>query len=261
MSTLWNKIERRLEPFAIQNLTLYLVIGQTFVYLAWVLQQVDPNMLGFWPALFLQGEWWRVFSFVFIPPSPGIVTVFALYLFYLYGNALEHYLGAIRYNLFLFVGYALTVLLAFVSPVAPATNLFLGGAVFLAFAFLNPDFVLQLFFILPVKIKWLALITWVGYGYTFIAGGVSSRLGVLAATGNFLLFFGADIVQGLRTGRRAVKQQAVRAKRKVEQVKPMHTCAVCGRDSSNAELDLVFRYRTEGDTEVCYCEDHLSPRG
>ena len=254
-----NKIERLVAPLTVSNLTLYLVIAQTFVLLTGVLGRIDVNKLIFVPSWFLQGDWWRIFTFVAIPPGFGMLVAFALYLFYIYGNALEKHLGVVRYNLFLFTGYALTVGLAFVSPNAMATNLFLGGAVFLAFAFLNPDFTLHLFFILPVKIKWLALIMWVGYGFTLVTGGASERLGVLAATGNFLLFFGGDILVRIRTGRRAVREQVKRAKLKEELSGPMHKCSVCGRDSDGS-LDLDFRYRTEGEEEVCYCGDHLPPR-
>ncbi|MCF3652402.1 hypothetical protein [Synoicihabitans lomoniglobus] len=253
-----NKIERRLEPLAINNITLYLVIAQTFVLLAGLMKRIDVMQLIFVPAWFLQGDWWRIFSFVAMPPGFGMLVAFALYLFYLYGNALEHYFGTLRYNLFLLTGYLLTVGLAFLSPGEPATNVFLGGSVFLAFAFLNPDFVLHLFFILPVKIKWIALVTWVFYGFNLVVGSMTERLAVLAATGNFLIFFGREIVQRIRTGRRAVTQQAKRAKLKQE-LGPMHKCSVCGRDS-DAETELGFRYRTEGDKEVCYCEDHLPPR-
>lgn len=259
MSSFINKLERRLEPFAIQNLTLYIVIAQTFVLLTGLLQAIDVNKVVLVPVLVLQGEVWRLFTFIAMPPGFGILVAFALYLFYIYGNALEQYLGVVRYNLFLLTGFVLTVSLAFLSPLSPATNLFLGGSVFLAFAFLNPNFVLHLFFILPVKIKWLALFTWGLYAMQFVAGGASARLGVLAATGNFFLFFGAEVVQRIKTGRRRVEQQAKRERMRQEMAGPMHTCSVCGRNSDDYP-DLVFYYRTEGDKEVCYCEEHLPPR-
>ena len=74
-----------------------------------------------------------------------------------------------------------TVGLAFILPGAPATNVFLQGSVFLAFAYLYPDFEMYLFFILPVKIKWLALVTWIGYGVVMIFGSWEARLMVLAS--------------------------------------------------------------------------------
>ena len=56
------------------------------------------------------------------------------------GSALEGHWGAFRYNLFLLVGYVITVAVSFIMPLYPATNVFIGGSVFLAFAFLYPDF-------------------------------------------------------------------------------------------------------------------------
>ncbi len=258
-----NKIERWLEPFAIRNITLYLVIAQTFVMLTDLLRMVDLRMLYLVPALVLDGEVWRLFTFAAIPPPPGLFgylfTAFGIYLFYLYGSALEHYWGTLRYNLFLLVGYLLTVGLSFVTPNDVASNLFLGGTVFLAFAFLNPDFVLQLFFILPVRIKWLAMIMWIFYGLQFVSGGLAAKLTIVAATGNFFIFFSRDLLERVRTGRRQAVQQAERVRVRQELAGPMHTCSVCGRNS-NTDIDLGFRYRTEGDKEVCYCEDHLPPR-
>lgn len=263
MSSLINKLERRLEPFAISNLTLYLVIAQTFVMLTDLLKMIDIRMLYLAPVLVQQGEYWRLFTFAVMPPPPGmfgyIFVAFAIYLFYLYGSALDNYWGTVRYNLFLLVGYLMTVAFSFVTPNVVATNLFLGGSVFLAFAFLNPNFVLHLFFILPVKIKWLALITWVFYALQFFGGGVAAKLTVLAATGNFFLFFGREIVERIRTGRERVQRQAKQERIRQEMAGPMHTCSVCGR-TSDSDPELGFRYRTEGDKEVCYCEDHLPPR-
>ena len=82
-----------------------------------------------------------------------IFAFFAWYLFYLMGNALEGHWGAFRYNLFLLIGYLVTVAVAFLYPYAAATNIFIGGSVFLAFAYLYPDFQLYIFFIIPVRLN------------------------------------------------------------------------------------------------------------
>ena len=204
-----NKLGRRLEPFAIPNITLYLVIGQTFAYLANMLGLIDPRVWILWPALVLNGEPWRLVTFIFLPPNAHWAFIaFALYMIYFTGGALEEFWGTLRYNLFLFCGYALTVGVAFFAPEYPATNFFIAGSIFLAFAYVNPDFQLQLFFILPVKVKWLALLTWLYFGYTFVTGGWGVRLGVLAAVGNFLIFFARDIVTDIRSGQRRMKAQS-----------------------------------------------------
>jgi hypothetical protein len=95
-----------------------------------------------------------------------------------------------------------------------------------------------LFFILPVRIKWLALLTWVLYGVQFALGGWSTRWQILASVGNFLLFFTGDIIRSLRQERRRVVRETERA---AEEAVPRHRCHVCGKtDRSHPNLD--FRY-------------------
>ncbi|MCX5796316.1 MAG: hypothetical protein NTY77_12545, partial [Elusimicrobia bacterium] len=190
---MWERLERRLRPYAVPDLTLILVAGQVLLYAAGHLGVPVFERGAFIPELALAGQWWRFLTFVFIPPlSNPFFAFFAWYIFYLMGSALEGNWGAWRYNLFLLVGYALTVAAALLVPGLPATNVFIGGSVFLAFAFLYPDFEFLILFVLPVKVKWLALLTWLGYGFQLLAGTWQTRLFVLASVGNFLIFFGKD---------------------------------------------------------------------
>jgi hypothetical protein len=252
-----HRLERRLEPYAITNLTLFIVIGQTFLLLTSMLQLIDLSLCTLVPTLVLSGEWWRLFTFVFIPPPySALFVAFALYLLYLYGTALERYWGALRYNFFLLTGFLLTTSLAFFAPYSTATNIFIGGSVFLAFAWLNPNFEILVFFVLPVKIKWLALIAWAGYAYQFIAGGPSAKLAVAAAVGNFVIFFGRDLWLTVRHGSRRLSQEAKRRADNATEGSARHTCTVCNRtDVTNPELD--FRYAAD---DRCYCSEHLPSR-
>jgi membrane associated rhomboid family serine protease len=175
--SLLDKFERRLGRFAPTHLTLYLIIGQVFVTLSAMLGLLDLRQFVLVPALVTHGEPWRLVTFLFYPPPVNLNSTFSLvllpfawWIFYLMGNALEHYWGSVRYTLFLLLGCVLTIGAAFLTPGAPVTNAFIGGSVFLAFAWLNPDFELSLFFILPVKIKWLALLTCLYYAYGLATG-------------------------------------------------------------------------------------------
>jgi hypothetical protein len=252
-----HRLGRRLEPYAITNLTLFIVIGQTFLLLTSMLQLIDLNRCVLIPAFVQAGEWWRIFTFVFIPPpSSPLFIAFALYLLYLYGSALERHWGALRYNLFLLTGFVLTTALAFLVPYSVATNIFIGGSVFLAFAWLNPNFEILVFFVLPVKIKWLALLAWAGYAYQFIAGGPASKLAVAAAVGNFFIFFGHELWLSVRHGSRRLQTDTKRRAENAAKDSARHTCSVCGRtDATNPELD--FRYAAD---DRCYCSEHLPSR-
>jgi hypothetical protein len=252
MSLLAN-LERKLRRYAISNLTLYLILGQVLFFVFALSGRFILQRIILIPALVMNGEWWRLITFIFIPPATNpIFAFFVWYLFYLMGSALENHWGAFRYNLFLLVGYVVTVAVSFILPLYPATNVFIGGSVFLAFAFLFPDFQLYLFFILPVKIKWLAVLTWIGYVYEIMVGSWSTRLLVLASIANFLLFFGSDIWWRLKTGKRSMATQVRRYSGKQE---AFHTCATCGvTDISNPQME--FRYCSECGG-LGYCINHI----
>lgn len=254
---LLNRLERIFGRLALPNLSLYLVVGQVAFWGLALLGGFDLQRIKLLPVAVLHGEPWRAFTFLFVPPNSSPVFIaFAWYIFFIMGGALEEYWGVFRYNLFVFTGWLLTVACAFLFPNTYATNLFLAGSVFLAFAFLNPDFEMMIFFILPVKIKWLALLQWLLYGFTLIAGNWPSRFAVLASIGNFLIFFAGDIVEMIRTGRRRMETQARRAATQRDEPDHRHRCHVCGKtDRTHPQMD--FRYCSKCAGEECYCQEHL----
>jgi ribosomal protein L37AE/L43A len=259
-----DRLERIFGRLAVPNLALYIVIGQVFVLLsARVLHLFDPMLLVYAPVAVQVGHWWRPFTFLFVvdpsswfgSPLPGyILLIFGWQLFYLMGGALEQYWGTFRFNVYLLLSWFLTVLLAFLTPHVLVENTYILLSVFLAFAYLNPEFELLLMFILPVKIKWLAMLTWAFYAAVIIIGGLAARLQIAAPVVTFALFFGADILRrfGLR-GRPAPTRHADRPK---EQAQPRHVCHVCGKtDVSHPELD--FRYCSKCVGDQCYCPEHI----
>jgi len=251
--SLLDKLERKLRRYAISNVTLYLIIGQVLFFLFAISGRFVLERVVLIPDRVLMGEWWRLITFLFIPPLTNpIFAFFAWYLFYLMGSALESHWGAFRYNLFLLIGYIVTVAVSFITPLYPATNLFIGGSVFLAFAFLFPDFQLYIFFIIPIKIKWLAFITWIGYAYELLVGSWSIRLLVLASITNYFLFFGKDIIWRMKTGSRRMTMQVQGYSATKE---PFHKCTICGiTDLSHPQME--FRYCSECGG-LGYCKDHI----
>ena len=258
---LLDRLEQRLRPYAVPNVTAGLIAVQVLTF---ALAQVRPAAVGeiqLVPERVLAGEWWRLFTFLAMPPVVGrsalgpIWAFFAWYMFYLMGTALEGFWGAFRYNVFLTVGYVATVAAALLTPEMPATNVFLAGSVFLAFAFLYPDFQLLLFFILPVKIKWIALATWLWYGVQIAFGDWTTRALVLASICNFFLFFGRELVERVSTGRRRMAMQAARVAA-AKEPPYRHKCAVCGiTDRTHPQAE--FRYCSKCAGGPAYCGDHL----
>jgi len=251
---LLDRLERKFRPFAVPNLTVIIIIGQA---LAYFLSQSDPRLLNqmvLVPQLVLDGEIWRLGSFCFVPPMTNLLFFFfAMMIFHMMGSALERTWGTVRYNIFLVSCYIATVAVAFVYPDQMATNMFIGTSVFLAFAWLYPNYVFYIMFVLPVKVRWLALLTWIGLAYALIVGDMLTRLFVLAGIANFLLFFGQEIIQRGRSKGRQVQQKAQVA---ADSRKPKHECAICGV-TSKSDPTIEFRYCSKCEGAPCYCENHI----
>ena len=262
-----SQLERRFRRYAIPNLTGTIVICQVTCY---ILQSFgNPefvDLLLLKPRAILQGEVWRLFTFVCVPPRINFFfAFFYFYLFYMMGTALEHQWGAFRYNLFLLIAYVANVGVAlgtaFFAPAdSTLESYFIYGTIFLAFAYLFPEFEFLIFLILPIKVKWLALFTWIGYGLSFFnglanfsAGGWVLSLSVLASVSNFICFFGRDIYRRLYYAQRKASWNSRVTNRKRE---PRHQCAVCGvTDLIDPRMD--FRYCTKCEGTPGYCSQHI----
>jgi hypothetical protein len=171
-------------------------------------------------------------------------------------NSLEEHWGTFKYNLFILMGFLLTVISAFIRPGMIVTNTYFLGAVFLAFATIFPHVTFRLFLLIPVKVKWLGWLTAVGYGLTLLnpsdgAIAMGQRWGVMVAFATYLLFFAKDLLDGIRaTQRRKVFTEEY----EVKQEQARHICAYCGA-TEKSHPELRFRYCSV--TGTCYggCPD------
>lgn len=271
------KLESRLQRWAITNPTAIIIAGQVLFYLLVRLNRGDDGFdvtrLMLLPGHVLRGEVWRLVTFIFFPPlTDSIFVIFFWLLFYRYGTALEAVWGTYRFNLFLLTAILATLAAHFlvwalagdqtivasqvfvVSLTGGVVDIttFVYGTVFLAFARLFPDFVINIMFVLPTRIKWLGVIAWIGYGYVFLRGPWSVKVLVLAALLNYFLFLGRDHVRQWKQGQRRRSFQA----RAAQSGKPIHTCLVCGLDSETSPK-ISFRYCSKCAGQCCYCPDHI----
>jgi len=251
---LLDNLQRRFGRFAVPHVTEGLIACQALAYFFREGSPAFMSRIALVPRRVLEGEAWRLVTFLCEPPLTNVVfALFFWYLFFLMGKALENTWGTFRYNVFLLAGWAATVAVSFLQPDAVASIGFLQGSVFLAFAYLYPDFQLLLFFILPVKVKWLALLQWIFYFHQMMVGDWMTRLLVTASVCNFLLFFWRDIVLRIKAGRRKMAAQADQIRRSNA---PIHTCAVCGA-TNLSDPDMGFRYCSKCAGAPCYCDEHL----
>ncbi len=196
-----DQLERRMGRRYIRNLMQYLCIGMLGVFLLGYVPNLRSAtaLLRFDRGLILQGQIWRVITFIFLPPPGQFISVLIhLYFFYFIGASLENQWGGARFNLYYGLGVLCSVAGGFLAGYA--TNYYLNMTLMLAFATLYPEMQVNLFFILPVQMKWLGL-GWGAYMiYCFVtAHGWTVRAAILLSLAPYLLFFGRQAWALLRT--------------------------------------------------------------
>ena len=114
-----NKIDRfcyKHPNFGIDNLMLYIVIGNAIV---WLFSMMDTthsltSWLTFSPYYIMRGQVWRLFTFALIPNSSGLFTLIMLYFYYFIGKTMEQYWGKAKFTIYFLSGVLLTVIYGFI---------------------------------------------------------------------------------------------------------------------------------------------------
>lgn len=261
--------------FGINNLMIYIVIGTLAVWLFGAMDTTNMlvNSLAFNAAAVLRGQVWRLVTFVFIPQTGGLWLFLFLYFYFFVGSTLEREWGAGRFTIYYLTGMLMSIIYGFIIYFVTGVSYsmtanYINLSMFFAFATLFPDNMVLLFFIIPIKMKWLAIIDALYFVYAIIqdfsAGmGLMSFLPLVALL-NYFLFCGGELFHSVMPRRRQQRRNTVDFKREVHRIKYetknknyMHKCAVCGRtDADHPELE--FRYCSRCAGYHCFCQDHIN---
>lgn len=250
-----NKIERKFGHLAIKRLMYYIIIFNALVLLLYQIYPPIYYFLALIPELVLKGEFWRLITYVFIPPTFNLFwAIFTLYFYYLVGTSLENEWGSSKFNLYYLTGMFGTTIGAFITG-GDTTALYLNLSLFLAFARIYPDFQMLLFFIIPVKIKYLAWLNWIFLGFTVLTSPLTTKIAALIAVGNYFIFFGKETIQSLKL-KRQVHYNRKKFFDEIANTPPIHKCAVCGiTEKDDRRMD--FSYCKECGDDYEYCTKHI----
>jgi membrane associated rhomboid family serine protease len=300
-----SNLRRRFERFCfnnrskgISNLMLYIALGNALVY---IMSMINGGyrlyeLLCFDKGKILQGQVWRLVTYVFTQSGNSILELLFLYFFYMLGRQVELSMGTFKFNLFYLSGVILMDVFAMIfAPVIPADGMvteeaysyltivapvyyqmafYLHLSLILTFATLYPDSRFMIFFIIPVKAWVIALFYLLLeaisiFNLSFPVMYFPHNLFPLVALANYLLFIGPDMKNliplswRIKTGKKAkpVKRTGTipfSPTGTTQSAAPYtHRCTVCGRtDVTNPELE--FRYCSRCQGYHCYCEDHIS---
>lgn len=272
-----NKLERKFSKYAISNLTMYLIFGYMAGY---VISRLAPGMLNYLildPYQVLHGQVWRLLTWVLIPPATQGVLFYAIMMLFYYqlGMNLERTWGVFRYNVYIFGGILYTVIGAVITWLIMAamygnaaimgvlvgtqvSTYYICMSIFLAFAVCYPNMQVMLYFIIPIKMKWMAYVYAVLMLLDLVQSTWPRRIVMVMSLLNFGIFFLStrDLYRysPKEVHRRNVYRQAVRRPQNAGITK--HKCAICGR----TELDdpsLEFRFCSKCAGNYEYCQEHL----
>ncbi len=274
-----DKLERKYGKYGIPNLTSYMIACYVAGYLMEILNPQSMTYLSLNVGAILRGQVWRLVTWLISPPTSQSIILFAISIFLFYypvGNALERTIGAFRYTVFVFGGIIFTIIGAFILHFAAGgvydvyshyifTTYYISMSVFLAFATLYPEQQILLWFIIPIKMKWMAIVYGAIIVYDMVkylrVGLWGAAVPILASLLNYLLFFlqtknlkryQAKEVRRRREFRRAMEPRGRAGSSSVTK----HRCAICGRtEQDNPNLEFRFCSKCNGNYE--YCQDHL----
>lgn len=269
-----NKLERKIGRYAIPNLILWLIAGYAIGY---TLMAVAPGVLSLMtlePYYILHGQVWRLITWVLMPPDSSLIFAVIMMLFYYQlGQSLERTWGTFRFNVYIFGGIIFTIIGAFILYAViyimyglPVRNMggffstnYINMSIFLAFAVCYPNMEVLLYFILPIKMKWLAIVYGVLIVFGFIETGWAGRIAILMSLLNFIVFYFSTRNYRQISPKEIHRKQKFRAQMRQPSYGngvTKHKCAICGRtELDDPTLEFRFCSKCEGNYE--YCQDHL----
>lgn len=251
-----DNLEKRFGWFAIPGLIRYVVLFNALVY---VLQLVAPGYtasLALVPEAVWAGEVWRLFTWVFLPRTLSPIWIFfALLFLWFLGDMLDSCWNSFRVTLFYVCGWFLTTLAAMLLPGAglgPGANLFLNLTVLFAVATLQPNYQILFFFVIPLKLKWLGIISAIFPLLLFFSLPIGGKVALVLSFANYLLFFGPAFFREWTMSQQTRSRRA-RFEASMAELDTVHRCTICGI-TEVSHPDAEFRVSADGKE---YCLQHL----
>ena len=302
-----NGLRRRFERFCfsnrnkgISNLMLYVALGNAIVLIMSMINGGNflYELLCFDKGKILQGQVWRLITYVFTQSGGGIIELIFLYFFYMLGKHVESSMGTFKFNLFYFSGVVLMDVFAMIfCPLVPENGLvteqmynflsavlpeyyqmayYLHLSLILTFATLYPESRFMIFFIIPIKAWVIALIYLLLecvaiFNLSYPVMYFPHNLFPLVALANYFLFVGGDIKNliplswQVRRSRKKPQKEPIQFTRpepgpyaKSNNAAPYTHRCTVCGRTDVSHPELEFRYCSRCQGYHCYCEDHIT---
>lgn len=273
MNWMYN-LERKYGKYAIKNITRYMalisIIGSIF------LSAIGDEYIykcAFYMPYILKGQVWRLVTWVFYPMSAASILEF-LFIFCLVmlGDSLESCFGSFRMNLYFLTGILLNIFGGIIIYIFTGISIELSlyyilFSLYVMLGLFMPDAEVRLYFVLPIKMKWLMGFYAVGLAYEVIRNfsfgmsvGIYKSAELIFALINLGIFVylcrNQNRYRTVRRHRKTAQQQQFNNQVKRTSDIVVHKCCICGRTQKD-DPSLVFRYCSKCDGGREYCQDHL----
>ncbi len=262
----FDKLERQFGFIAIPHLILGIIGLQAVMTLIGIQNPDIQLMLALNPAAVVDGQWWRLFTYILVPDVSRWGAFFAIFWFYflwMMGKALESHWGGFRLTLYVLSGIFFGAFVSMAGFLFLHLNIWQDGTYWtlsmqLAFAYLYPEFQILVFFILPLKMRWLAWGIVAFLAYKMVLGGLPRAFEILGSLANFLIFFAPEILghwrnlNATRKARSTMKASTALALSKM----PPKVCVACRKGVDQADIRLCHCDRC-GHEGRFWCTDDL----
>lgn len=308
-----NSFNNKIRRFVIPNLTLWLIAGYVVGYIISMVNSSFLYWLSLDPYKILHGQVWRLITWVIIPPNMlgsdplGLFLVLlVLFCCYSIGTVLERTWGTYKYNIFIFSGIFLAILFSFayllfikltydadgwetyvmyealngVTHWFAFSTYYINISIYMVYAMTFPNAIVRLYFIVPIKMKWLGIVDLVYLILMFIIGHPSEKFAIVAALLNCFIFYLSNIRgkslnpyqiyrrtsfnraynKGMSNAGRTRNTGGVTSQASDVKMNPRsqtrHKCAICGK-TEVSDPDMEFRYCSKCAGSYEYCQTHL----
>lgn len=272
------KLERKYGKFAIPNLTMILIGGFILGYMIEIMQPEALALINLNPAKIMQGQVYRLITWIIMPPGTvSILVIITLMFYFSIGRTLENTWGDFRYTLYILSGIVFTdigvvvtylvmkligqaELAAFFAEYSNTSTYYLCMSLFLAYAFMFPDMQVLLYFIIPIRVKWLG---YLDIAYLIVAilshgmmGYYAGMVTVIMSVFNFILFYLLSKGKSRMTLAHRKRKKSYKKEVRQTQILTRHKCAICGQTEED-DPNLEFRYCSQCKGNYEYCNNHL----
>lgn len=251
---LLDQLERRFGRLALPRMLHWIIGFQVLCFGLTIVNEEFPLWLVHDSNLILQGQVWRLVSWLFLPVSfnPFFFAIAVMFMLFV-SNSLEGEWGPFRVNLYLLAsaaGLALAGLLPFLNIYSLSFGKIFYSCAFLAFASLFPNQIIQLFFIIPIKAKWLGVADAIALVALVLMAPSPILMGSLVVLGllPYLLAFAPGFLESYRRESTA-KVRRHQFESDTAAGDTFHECATCGA-TEKTHPEREFRVAADGN-EFC----------